>query len=81
MGGVGGWGGGGTSKNRNSKEMERKKKKKFVPLRRPLDVGPYLGHLASKYGPLYDLPPGRAEDLVATGLKLAEEALERARKR
>ena len=48
---------------------------------RPLDVGPYLGHLASKYGPLYDLPPGRAEDLVATGLKLAEEALERARKR
>lgn len=80
MGGVGGWGGGVPQKTETQKKWSERKKK-FVPLRRPLDVGPYLGHLASKYGPLYDLPPGRAEDLVATGLKLAEEALERARKR
>ena len=66
-----------TRKNQ-TKKLEKKKKKKN---RRPHDVGPYLKHLARKYGPLYDLPEGRAEELVAPGLKLASEALERAKKR
>ena len=61
--------------------LSHHKKKKKIKNRRPLDVGPYLKHLAGKYGPLYDLPQGRAEELVAPGMKLAAEALERARKR
>jgi len=44
---------------------------------RPLDVGPYLRHLAKKYGDLYDLPG--AEKIVAPGLELAEAALARAK--
>lgn len=65
---------------KKTKKNENENNQPFS-LRRPLDVGPYLKHLSSKYGPLYELPEGRAEELIAPGLKLASEALERARKR
>ena len=65
-----------TTKKQNEKNFKKK-----IKNRRPLDVGPYLKHLARKYGPLYGLPEGRAEELVAPGLQLASEALERAKKR
>ena len=73
--GVGGWERGFRGEGTLTPEKKRYK------IRRPLDVGPYLRHLALKYGSLYGLPAGRAEELVAPGLKLAGEALERARKR
>ena len=73
-----GWGGGREDSGERGRSPPKKKRYK---IRRPLDVGPYLRHLALKYGSLYGLPAGRAEELVAPGLKLAGEALERARKR
>jgi len=72
--------GGGEKRFSKKKKLSQKTKlKKSKSNRRPLDVGPYLKHLARKYGPLYELPEGRAEELVAPGLKLASEALERAK--
>ena len=39
----------------------------------PLSVAPLLKHLASKFGAVYQLPPGVAEAAIAPGLRLANE--------